>query len=148
SRRRHTRFSRDWSSDVCSSDLKHLSAMKPASKVYSPGDIAPLIATTNLQGAVIAMIKLRKIQGLQQHVGEFGERDTFAFTLNPLLDRFLIDHIVDREVLAYIAQKSQHIHLPNPVEIVDHLRRVASTVKVNEAAYLLLQAVGPACHHI
>src|SRR5690606_40727188 len=23
SRRRHTRFSRDWSSDVCSSDLKH-----------------------------------------------------------------------------------------------------------------------------
>src|SRR5690606_40913442 len=24
SRRRHTRFSRDWSSDVCSSDLKHL----------------------------------------------------------------------------------------------------------------------------
>src|SRR5690606_41030457 len=24
SRRRHTRFSRDWSSDVCSSDLRHL----------------------------------------------------------------------------------------------------------------------------
>src|SRR5690606_40138674 len=24
SRRRHTRFSRDWSSDVCSSDLSHL----------------------------------------------------------------------------------------------------------------------------
>src|SRR5690606_39340504 len=26
SRRRHTRFSRDWSSDVCSSDLHHLAA--------------------------------------------------------------------------------------------------------------------------
>src|SRR5690606_39560150 len=26
SRRRHTRFSRDWSSDVCSSDLKSISA--------------------------------------------------------------------------------------------------------------------------
>src|SRR5690606_39368499 len=26
SRRRHTRFARDWSSDVCSSDLQHLNA--------------------------------------------------------------------------------------------------------------------------
>src|SRR5690606_40716444 len=26
-RRRHTRFSRDWSSDVCSSDLKHVFAL-------------------------------------------------------------------------------------------------------------------------
>src|SRR5690606_40345615 len=26
SRRRHTRFSRDWSSDVCSSDLEHTAA--------------------------------------------------------------------------------------------------------------------------
>src|SRR5690606_40990001 len=29
SRRRHTRFSRDWSSDVCSSDLCHLSGVWP-----------------------------------------------------------------------------------------------------------------------
>src|SRR5690606_17331535 len=28
SRRRHTRFSRDWSSDVCSSDLGHLKNMQ------------------------------------------------------------------------------------------------------------------------
>src|SRR5690606_40338707 len=28
SRRRHTRFSRDWSSDVCSSDLKHIFEME------------------------------------------------------------------------------------------------------------------------
>src|SRR5690606_40333848 len=30
SRRRHTRFSRDWSSDVCSSDLLHASRPMPA----------------------------------------------------------------------------------------------------------------------
>src|SRR5690242_21808583 len=30
SRRRHTRLTCDWSSDVCSSDLKHFSRLKPA----------------------------------------------------------------------------------------------------------------------
>src|SRR5690606_39372732 len=29
SRRRHTRFSRDWSSDVCSSDLRHSPTLLP-----------------------------------------------------------------------------------------------------------------------
>src|SRR5690606_40877680 len=28
-RRRHTRFSRDWSSDVCSSDLENFAKLKP-----------------------------------------------------------------------------------------------------------------------
>src|SRR5690606_40930320 len=32
SRRRHTRFSRDWSSDVCSSDLRTLRGLKLARK--------------------------------------------------------------------------------------------------------------------
>src|SRR5690606_39748784 len=39
SRRRHTRFSRDWSSDVCSSDLPfrdRLSAQRPKSCVAAP----------------------------------------------------------------------------------------------------------------
>src|SRR5690606_39299291 len=35
SRRRHTRFSRDWSSDVCSSDLRRLS-----DAFFSMGDLA------------------------------------------------------------------------------------------------------------
>src|SRR5690606_40620624 len=34
SRRRHTRFSRDWSSDVCSSDLEHRAP-------YGTGDVSP-----------------------------------------------------------------------------------------------------------
>src|SRR5690606_39753164 len=32
SRRRHTRFSRDWSSDVCSSDLCHINLMESGSE--------------------------------------------------------------------------------------------------------------------
>src|SRR5690606_40338987 len=33
SRRRHTRFSRDWSSDVCSSDLNSTSQVRPRSSM-------------------------------------------------------------------------------------------------------------------
>src|SRR5690606_41118684 len=36
SRRRHTRFSRDWSSDVCSSDLKNCYALGLASGFLEP----------------------------------------------------------------------------------------------------------------
>src|SRR5690606_25018563 len=35
SRRRHTRFSRDWSSDVCSSDLDRKEAIRP---IYAHGN--------------------------------------------------------------------------------------------------------------
>src|SRR5690606_39546132 len=36
SRRRHTRFSRDWSSDVCSSDLECADAFIKRASTYSP----------------------------------------------------------------------------------------------------------------
>src|SRR5690606_17714775 len=36
SRRRHTRFSRDWSSDVCSSDLLARAVTRPLDAVWNP----------------------------------------------------------------------------------------------------------------
>src|SRR5690606_40546189 len=39
SRRRHTRFSRDWSSDVCSSDLQQVGMMKRAPAGRSGGHL-------------------------------------------------------------------------------------------------------------
>src|SRR5690606_40339451 len=45
SRRRHTRFSRDWSSDVCSSDLSCLSP---------PRTIAPILAHSALVACLFA----------------------------------------------------------------------------------------------
>src|SRR5207302_6522185 len=44
SRRRHTRFSRDWSSDVCSSDLKENHQSGFAQRVQARGDPYPLHA--------------------------------------------------------------------------------------------------------
>src|SRR5258707_5982591 len=38
SRRRHTRYWRDWSSDVCSSDLKSATRLSPAIIVRDEGD--------------------------------------------------------------------------------------------------------------
>src|SRR2546422_7080163 len=37
SRRRHTRCSRDWSSDVCSSDLRELRCIVPGDRFPQPG---------------------------------------------------------------------------------------------------------------
>src|SRR5690606_40577728 len=51
SRRRHTRFSRDWSSDVCSSDLSDLAMnknVKTAGWVYTYFNIFPLSKSQNL----------------------------------------------------------------------------------------------------
>src|SRR5690606_39554417 len=46
SRRRHTRFSRDWSSDVCSSDLSPSPLLdRTIGAVYPPGSTFKLVVT-------------------------------------------------------------------------------------------------------
>src|SRR5690606_40374294 len=54
SRRRHTRFSRDWSSDVCSSDLGPGCAARPCrhENSLSRGDITP----TRLPGTPLPIL--------------------------------------------------------------------------------------------
>src|SRR5206468_7906365 len=46
-RRRHTRSDRDWSSDVCSSDLEKSALVKAVSEEYKPGDIAAIGITAS-----------------------------------------------------------------------------------------------------
>src|SRR5690606_23486148 len=107
-----------------------------AGQVSTTGDIAPLIAAADLQGAVVTMVKLRKVVGLQQHIGEFSKGNTFTFTLNALLDRLFINHVIDGKVLADIAQEGEHIHIANPVQIVDDFRRYIARIKANKPADL------------
>src|SRR5690606_39830955 len=47
SRRRHTRFSRDWSSDVCSSDLLYVDAIAAASQRVAD-EVRQSVAAGNL----------------------------------------------------------------------------------------------------
>src|SRR5690606_28519022 len=64
SRRRHTRFSRDWSSDVCSSDL---SVWGLSSLVVLPALFYPLIMETLMEGQTVGKrlmkLKVVKIDG-------------------------------------------------------------------------------------
>src|SRR2546421_1138698 len=55
SRRRHTRSDRDWSSDVCSSDLKNLTAQRIKARVRrGPDDVAVPFDEHVVHGAVVA----------------------------------------------------------------------------------------------
>ena len=83
--------------------------MQSSGEVNPPGNVTPLVGAAHLQTALIATVQLRKVIGLQDHVSEFGEADAGIVTLNALLDRFLLDHGINREVLANITQEGQYI---------------------------------------
>src|SRR5690606_17375502 len=72
SRRRHTRFSRDWSSDVCSSDLVHLGGT---------GD--HVLHVVRVTGAV--HVRVVAALGLVLHVRD-GDGDTALALLRGLVD--------------------------------------------------------------
>src|SRR5690606_40148418 len=54
SRRRHTRFSRDWSSDVCSSDLKAIADRSATTVFYMGGRTAGAISATLIEHGMSA----------------------------------------------------------------------------------------------
>src|SRR5690606_39640964 len=79
SRRRHTRFSRDWSSDVCSSDLSFLSPwMQAAVPVHGAILIAGLIALAHTCEALLGAALLKS-----------WDRDVFPFSSSRGAFRFL-----------------------------------------------------------
>src|SRR5690606_40602634 len=66
SRRRHTRFSRDWSSDVCSSDLVETdiaSEFRYRAPVMAPGGLALFISQSGETADTLAALKWAKSQG-------------------------------------------------------------------------------------
>src|SRR5690606_41035753 len=89
SRRRHTRFSRDWSSDVCSSDLLVLASMStdeagdpPLSRKLAWGIAVALIAAAlllaggleALQGVVTIAALPLALRSEERRVGKEGRR--------------------------------------------------------------------------
>src|SRR5205085_6763660 len=71
SRRRHTRFDCDWSSDVCSSDLeqRRLHALLRRAVVYDgPAVVLPLLDDVQLVAAAGAVKSRRAVLGLEQEI--------------------------------------------------------------------------------
>src|SRR5690606_40907616 len=69
SRRRHTRFSRDWSSDVCSSDLIPLKEVL-TEKEYEHSKFEILQALTQLSGF---------IPGLDNYINSAAKREIIVY---------------------------------------------------------------------
>src|SRR3989449_10623644 len=71
SRRRHTRCSRDWSSDVCSSDLQEILARKPASLTHAQCASIGLAGLTALV-SIEDTLKLKAGETILIHGGAGG----------------------------------------------------------------------------
>src|SRR2546429_1907282 len=77
SRRRHTRCSRDWSSDVCSSDLPGFGGERPGEadsrrNVHLTRDAVGADAEQGIEGAVVAWraAELRRLRSEERRVGK------------------------------------------------------------------------------
>src|SRR5690606_14499769 len=99
SRRRHTRFSRDWSSDVCSSDLALIDGVSGRTMTYAelaeqvrraaaglaahgfgPGDVLALVCPNIPEYAVMFLAALR-LGGIVTPVNPLFKRGELRFQL-------------------------------------------------------------------
>jgi len=117
-----------------------LSAAKLANEIASGGDIAPLVAATELQRAPVAIEQRQEVEGLKHEIRELGIRDP-VLLLDAALHRLLREHVVHGEVLARVAQELHQAQLRQPVGVVDDARGVGGGVEVEEAFELGANAI-------
>ena len=87
----------------------------------TPDDqVAPLVAAADLQRAAVPPVQLQEVVGLQDLVAELGVADPARFQPGP--DRLPAEHLVDREVLADVAEELQRGQRLGPVQVADHQR--------------------------
>ncbi|MNE74712.1 hypothetical protein D3C80_1708080 [compost metagenome] len=92
--------------------------MQTTGQVDTGGDVTPLIGAADLQRHAVQFIQTGKVITLQQVVREFGKGDALIVAVQTLFDRFLVDHLIDGEVLADVTQEGQHIHVAKPVIVI------------------------------
>jgi hypothetical protein len=85
----------------------------------------------------VCRVQVQEVVGLQQHVAELGEADA-VLPLQAGADRFLGDHIINREVLAGIPQEIHQVERKQPVGVIDQPGRVAFDLKVEQVGQLWL----------
>ncbi len=121
---------------ACTDRAEHL-----ADQPHSGDDVAPLVGSADLQRAAVSFVKFDVVVGLQQQVAELGVGD--AFPVQPAADGVAVEHHVDREVLADIAQELDRRHRRRPGEVVRHHRARGRVVEIDEPLQLAADALGP-----
>ncbi len=95
-------------------------ASDQSSNQIDPGhDVAILIGSTDLDRAFHRAIQMQKIVGLQDHVTELGVGDPLLALGETSRDRLLLNHHVDREVLAHVSKHLDVADATQPVVVVD-----------------------------
>ena len=93
-------------------------------------------------------VQASKVIALQQVIGELGKGNTLIVTVQALLHRFFVNHLVNREVLANITQEGQHVHAAKPVIVVGSNGSVIAAVEVEERGNLFADLIHPLLHGI
>src|SRR6266536_1835440 len=127
SRRRHTRSTRDWSSDVCSSDLACVVAGLAGIATGLPGCRQPPVAPASgaLRGANVLLITIDTLRA--DHVGAYGNR----LGLTPTLDRLAREGLRFERAYAHVP-----LTLPSHSTIMTGLYPIANGVHDNGTFHL------------
>ena len=94
--------------------------VQTAGQVDTGSDVAPLVGTADFQNCAMTFVQFGKVVALQQGVGEFGKGNAHIVALDTLFDGFLVQHGVDGEMLADVAQEVEAVHAAEPVGVVGH----------------------------
>src|SRR5690606_40115345 len=92
SRRRHTRFSRDWSSDVCSSDLQLNPAFTRRITLDGPQQLLIPTAKAEMLAANLALMKPQELVNWQEYKVRPGD------TLGAIANRHRLSVNVIRDI--------------------------------------------------
>ena len=122
--------------------------MQATGQIDTRSNVAPLVRTANLQRNTVQFVQAGKVITLQQVVRKLGKRDPLIVTVQTLLHRFFVDHLVNGEVFADITQESQYIHTAKPVIVVRSNRRVVATVEIEERCNLFADFIHPLLHGV
>ena len=114
-----------------------VAVLDPADQLHARRDVPPLVAATHLQGAAALPVQMQEIERLEQHVAEFGVRQT---ALEAGLHRFLLEHQVDGEVLADVPQKVDQGQRREPLGVVEHERTAGAGADLEKARHLIAHA--------
>lgn len=115
-------------------------------QVQAGGEVAPLVGAAEFQRAVVFVKQVEEVVALQHLIAELGEGDAFL-GVQAASHGVFGQHGAQAEVLADIAQEVDDGHRSGPI-VVGHETHRVGAFSLQNAADLVLEAVGPAGHHV